>query len=78
MGYYYVPGGGPTPPEHPRWWHRLVRYIPEPIKNWWADMVEVSAVTRVVFSVLAPILGLMFAFVLFCTAAVLLYSFLVG
>lgn len=74
MGFYYGPS---TPPS--RWTalkRRIGRYIPQFLKNWWNDVAEIAAITRVVLGIIMPVFGLMVAFVVFCMGVMYLYSLL--
>ena len=77
MGFYYMSDGGP-PPRPRRWWQRLGKYVPGWLKTWWDDVREISAITRVVFSIIVPIIGLLIGFVLLCTGSLFLFSWLTG
>lgn len=77
VGYYYLPGDGP-PSRPKRWWQRLGQYVPGWLKSWWEDVLEVSAITRVVFSIILPIMAVLIAFVLICTGSLLLLTWLTG
>lgn len=76
MGFYYGPS---TPPSRwAIWKRRIARYIPQFIKNWWNDVAEIVAVTRVVMGIIMPVFGMMIAFTLFCVGMMFLYSALGG
>ncbi len=56
MGYYYQN----QPPKRPHW---LARFTPGPVKRFLSAAHEVVIITRVVFGLLLPVLGVMFAFI---------------
>ncbi|MBI2887433.1 MAG: hypothetical protein HYY02_09510 [Chloroflexi bacterium] len=67
MGYYY----SDQPPRKPRWWDRFVK---EWMRRFWADTEEVLVVTRVAFSIILPVVGVLFGFVLLCFLGLFLLS----
>ena len=56
MGFYYQG----EPPRRP---NRLARLVPGPVRRFLSDVHEVVVITRVVFGLLLPVLGVMFAFI---------------
>ena len=56
MGFYYQD----QPPKRPHW---LARHTPGPVKRFLNDTHEVVIITRVVFGLLLPVLGVVLAFV---------------
>ena len=74
MGFYYGPS---TPPSRWTVWKRRIgKYIPQFLKNWWDDVAEIIAVTRVVLSIILPVVGMMLAFSALCIGMMVLYSML--
>ncbi|GEM_PF-3926179 len=59
MGMYY----NDKPPEQPSRWGRL---IPRWLKRFWVDTEEILVISQVAFSLIFPILGVLFGFVFLC------------
>ena len=74
MGFYYGPS---TPPSRcTALKRRIGRYIPQFVKNWWDDVAEIVAITRVVMGIIMPVFAMMVAFMMFCAFMMFLYSLL--
>ncbi len=72
MGFYYL-DKPPDQPE-PRW----KRYIPNWLKRWWEDTHEVLMMTKLVFSIILPVLGVLLAFVVVFGGLIFLLSLCSG
>ena len=68
MGFYYLD----KPPDEPE--SGWKRYIPGWLKSWWEDASEVFMVTRMVFGIILPILGVLIGFVVIFAGLVFLLS----
>lgn len=77
MGYYHLETGPPGKPE-PAWRRLLRKYTPDWARRFWADTAEVLMVTQVAFSIVLPVVGVLFAFVMVCFLGVLLMSVCTG
>ena len=66
MGYYYQD----QPSGRPGCWSR---FTPGPLRRLWQDTAEVALVTRAVFSLILPVIGL---FVVFLVVFMLLLALL--
>lgn len=76
MGFYYGPS---TPPSRwTIWRQRIARHLPQWLKNWWADVAEIVAISRIVFGIIMPVFAMMMAFALACVGVLFLYMFLAG
>lgn len=73
MGFYYGPSS-PPPSRFTLWRRKVGRYIPQFIKNWWDDVAEIFAITRVVLGIILPVFGIMVAFVMGCIAIMVIFS----
>ena len=71
MSFYYLDG----PPEKPSRWGK---YIPRWLRTLWADIAEVLIITRLVFSIILPVLGVLIGFVLILAALLWLLSLCSG
>ena len=60
MGFFYTNEDG-KPPERPKTWRR---FLPGPIRNFIEDPPETLMVIKVVFTLMAPIVGLLLGFVM--------------
>ena len=58
MGFYYAD----RPPEKPS----RGRFIPGWLKRFWNDTLEVLVIIQVAYSLILPIIGVLFGFVLIC------------
>ena len=72
MGFYYVDG---QPPEKR---HRLGRYVPQWMKNSWAETIEIFMVIKLVFGIILPVLGVIVGFVVVLAVLVSLMSMCAG
>ena len=68
MGYYY---GSEPPPRKDPWWRK---FVPGWLKQLWVDTEEVLMVTRVTFSIIFPVIGVLFGFMVLCLLGVTLLS----
>ncbi len=68
MGFFYTNEDG-KPPERPKSWKR---FLPGPIRNFIEDPPETLMVIKVVFTLMAPIVGLLLGFVLVIVLLVVL------
>ncbi len=72
MGFYYMDG---QPPEKP---NRFAKYVPQWLKNFWADTLEILIVIKLVFSIILPVLGVIVGFVVVLAVLVSLMSMCAG
>jgi hypothetical protein len=72
MGFYYMDG---QPPEKP---NRFGKYVPQWIKNFWADTLEILVVIKLVFGIILPVLGVIMGFIVLLAVLVSLLSMCAG
>ena len=72
MGYYY---NSDQPPRKDSWWKK---FVPGWLKQLWTDIEEVLMVTRVAFSIILPVIGVLFGFMALCLLGVILLSLCTG
>lgn len=72
MGFYYLD----KPPDEPEaGWKK---YIPGWLKRFWEDTSEVFMMTRMVFGIILPVLGVLLAFVFIFAGLIFLLSLCSG
>ena len=67
MGFYYPD----QPPDKESRWNK---YIPRWLKRWWADTAEILMVTRMVFGIILPVIGVLVGFVIVIALLVFLLN----